>query len=194
MRTIDNRRRPVRWFASAARARTPKKEREPRNQTRRRRAPDVALFKMLRPVHRTRALILVAVLAAIFALTACSARVDTRGNLPDPDVVAQITPGEDDRNTVIETLGSPSTTAVFDEEVWYYISQRTETLAFFAPKVVERQVLIVHFDERGIVTAIEALGLDDSRTIEHVERTTPTAGNELTFIDQLVGNFGRFNK
>ncbi len=149
---------------------------------------------MLRPVHRTRALILVAVLAATSALTACSARVDTRGNLPDPDVVAQITPGEDDRNTVIETLGSPSTTAVFDEEVWYYISQRTETLAFFAPKVVERQVLIVHFDERGIVTAIEALGLDDSRTIEHVERTTPTAGNELTFIDQLVGNFGRFNK
>ena len=149
---------------------------------------------MLRPVRRTRALILVAVLAATSALTACSARVDTRGNLPDPDVVAQITPGEDDRNTVIETLGSPSTTAVFDEEVWYYISQRTETLAFFAPKVVERQVLIVHFDKRGIVTAIEALGLDDSRTIEHIERTTPTAGNEVTFIDQLVGNFGRFNK
>ena len=55
-------------------------------------------------------------------------------------------------------------------------------------------MLIVHFDGRGIVTAVEALGLDDSRTIEHVERTTPTAGNDLTFIDQLVGNFGRFNK
>ena len=149
---------------------------------------------MLRPVHRTRVLILVAVLAMALGSAACSARVDTRGNLPDPDIVAQITPGEHDRNAVIDSLGSPSTTAVFDEEVWYYISQRTETLAFLAPKVIERQVLIVRFDRRGIVTAVEALDLDDARTIEHVERTTPTAGNELTFIDQLVGNFGRFNK
>ena len=149
---------------------------------------------MLKPVHRTRTLILVATLVVTLGSAACSARVDTRGNLPDPDVAAQITPGEHNRNAVIDLLGSPSTTAVFEEEVWYYISQRTETLAFLAPKVVERQVLIVRFDRRGIVTAVEALGLDDARTIEHVERTTPTAGNELTFIDQLVGNFGRFNK
>lgn len=139
-------------------------------------------------------MILVAVLAATVASAACTARVDMRGNLPDPDLVAQITVGKHDRNAVIETLGSPSTTAVFDDEVWYYISQRTETLAFLAPKVIERQVLIVHFDRRGIVAAIETHDLDDARTIERVERTTPTAGNELTFIDQLVGNFGRFNK
>ena len=149
---------------------------------------------MLRSVHRTRTLILVAVLTATVASAACTARVDTRGNLPDPDLVAQITVGKHDRNAVIETLGSPPTTAVFDDEVWYYISQRTETLAFLAPKVIERQVLIVHFDRAGIVTAIETHDLDDARTIERVERTTPTAGNELTFIDQLVGNFGRFNK
>ena len=154
----------------------------------------MALLTMLRPVHGTRALILVVVLAATVVLAACSARVESPGHFPDSDLVTQIAPGESDRNAVIESLGSPSTTAVFDEEVWYYISQRTEALAFFAPKVVERQVLIVHFDGRGIVTAIESYDLDDARTIEHVERTTPTAGNELTFIGQLFGNFGRFNK
>jgi hypothetical protein len=36
-------------------------------------------------------------------------------------------------------------------------------------------------------------GVEDGRIVEPVERTTPTYGQELTVMQQLLGNFGRFN-
>ena len=127
------------------------------------------------------------------AVVAC-ARVEYRGNLPDPEVLATIQPGKHTRDDVTQKIGSPSSIAVFDDETWLYISQQVESRAFFEPKIKDRQVLVVSFDKNGFVNDIRKLSLEDGRTIQHVERTTPTAGNELTFLDQLVGNFGRFNK
>jgi hypothetical protein len=45
-----------------------------------------------------------------------------------------------------------------------------------------------------MVSQVQTLGLEQARTIEPVERETPTAGNKLTLFGQLFGNFGRFNK
>ena len=128
------------------------------------------------------------------ALTACAPRLETRGNLPDPDRLAEITPGEHTRDEVAEILGSPSSTAVFDQETWYYISEKTETLAFFEPEITERQVVILTFDAEGVVSGIKTLKAEDGRFIEPVDRITPTAGKEITFLDQLFGNFARFRK
>lgn len=130
--------------------------------------------------------------AACLAAAGCSARIDSRGNQPDPDRLGEIAPGEHNRDDVADILGSPSSVAMFGDETWYYISKRTETLAFLAPEVTERQVVVIRFDRQGIVNDIGYLGLDDEREIEFVERETPTAGNEISLIDQLLGNIGRF--
>jgi len=126
------------------------------------------------------------------ALAACPARIDSRGNQPDPDRLAEITAGEHNRDDVAEILGSPSSIAMFGDETWYYVSKRTETLAFLAPEVTERQVVIVRFDRQGVVKAVDYLDLDDEREIQFVERETPTSGNEIGLLDQLLGNIGRF--
>lgn len=126
------------------------------------------------------------------SVAACAPRLDLRGNSPDPDILADIEVGRATKDQVSELLGSPSSIAPFGGESWYYISERTETLAFFEPKVLERKVLIIRFDEEGVVTELDSLGLDDGRDIQVVERETPTAGNEITFLQQLFGNFGRF--
>jgi len=138
-----------------------------------------------------RPLLLAACLTA--ALGACAPRIDVRGNVPDPERLSEIVPGEFSRNEVAEILGSPSSIAAFDEETWYYVSQRTETLAFFAPEIKERKVLILHFDTQGILADIEQLSAEDGRPIVPIERKTPTAGNEFKLLDQLFGNLGRFN-
>lgn len=132
--------------------------------------------------------------AVVLAVVACSPRIDSRGNLPDPDKLAEIKPGKHTRNDVAEILGSPSSIGVFDQETWYYISKRTEALAFFKPDVAERQVVIVSFDKKGVVTRVETLGLEQGHAVEPVDRKTPTAGTELTIMQQLLGNMGRFNK
>lgn len=125
--------------------------------------------------------------------TACASRLDTRGNLPDPERLAEIRAGQHTREEVSEILGSPSSVAVFDQETWYYVSERTATFAFFEPRVTRRKVVVLRFDEKGVVSDISTLGLKDGRIVKPVERETPTVGNELTFMDQLLGNLGRFN-
>ncbi len=132
-------------------------------------------------------------LGLIALLGACTPKIDVRGNLPDPERLSEIAPGEQSRAEVEENLGTPSSVAVFDQETWLYVSQRTETLAFFEPEVKERKVVILKFDKDGIVSNIETLSAENGKKIHPVERKTPTAGNEFTLIDQLFGNLGRFN-
>jgi len=128
------------------------------------------------------------------AATACAPQIATHGNLPDPERLAEVVPGQITKGEVAEILGSPSSIAAFDEETWYYISERKETTAFLAPDVTDRKVVIIRFDDKGVVSAVDFLGLEDGRKVELVERATPTAGNEMTILEQLLGNMGRFNK
>ena len=140
---------------------------------------------------RSRALC-VAVLSTLLAVSACTSRIATHGNLPDPERLAEVKPGEMAKDEVAEILGSPSSKSMFGEETWYYISERKETTAFFKPELTERKVLIVRFDKEGYVSALETLGAEDGREIDPVERKTPTAGNEITILQQLLGNFGKY--
>ncbi|MDX9861199.1 MAG: outer membrane protein assembly factor BamE [Rhodospirillales bacterium] len=134
------------------------------------------------------------VIGSVLLVAACSSRIATHGNLPDPERLAEVVPGQIAKGEVAEILGSPSSIAAFNEETWYYISERKETKAFLAPDVTERKVVIVRFDDKGIVSSVETLGLEDGRNVELVERSTPTAGNEMTILEQVLGNMGRFNK
>ncbi len=94
---------------------------------------------------------------------------------------------------VIQLLGSPSTTATFDDETWYYISQRTETVAFYAPETTDQKVLALKFDKAGLLKDMQTYTLKDGRAIAMVDRKTPTAGKELTLIEQVFGNIGKFS-
>ena len=69
----------------------------------------------------------IAMLGLVLAVSACSPRAHTRGNLPDPKKVSQLKVGDISREEVIEFLGSPSSRASFGDEVWFYISEQTET-------------------------------------------------------------------
>lgn len=130
---------------------------------------------------------------ALAVTSACTTRIATHGNLPDPDKLADIVPGEVAKDEVAEILGSPSSVAMFGEDVWYYISEREETTAFLPPELTDRKVVAVHFDSEGVVSSVDTLGLEDGRAINPVERTTPTAGNDITILQQFLGNLGRYN-
>ncbi len=125
------------------------------------------------------------------SVTACSPVVATRGNLADPERVAEIKQGSSRMEDVAAILGSPTAVGTFDQTVWYYIGQRTEKTAFFDPEVVERRVVVVRFDPAGTVAELKVLTEADGQEIEIVDRATPTAGREMTVLEQLLGNIGR---
>ena len=134
-----------------------------------------------------------AIIVLCITLEACSLnRVFVRGNLPDPERVSELTPGESTKSDILDSLGSPSSINNFGNETWYYINEKVEVIAFFSPEVIERTILIFEFNKQSQLTQIVKLGLEAGRELAHVKRITPTFGHELTVLDQIIGNFNRF--
>jgi outer membrane protein assembly factor BamE (lipoprotein component of BamABCDE complex) len=136
----------------------------------------------------------VALAIGVAGLVGCSPTVDQRGHLPEADKLAEIHPGTTTRDEVAKILGTPSSTGVFDGKSWYYISRKTKQVAFLDPDVLDQQVFIVNFDDKGVVKAIDHRDLKDGREIEPAPGATPAPGRELTFLEQILGNIGRFAK
>jgi outer membrane protein assembly factor BamE (lipoprotein component of BamABCDE complex) len=134
-----------------------------------------------------------AFVVALFALSACTPFINVHGQVPNPDDLELIEVGRSTRNDVEQRLGTASTSSVFTDNVWYYYSETTEQVAFLAPEVKERKIIAIVFAEDGKVENIATYTKEDGKPIELVSRVTPTAGNELTFFQQLFGNIGRFS-
>jgi outer membrane protein assembly factor BamE (lipoprotein component of BamABCDE complex) len=130
---------------------------------------------------------------AILGLAACAANVSTHGHRLDAAALAQVEPGQSSQDDVIQLLGSPSSIATFDDRTWYYVSQRTERRSFYYTNVVSQDVVAIVFDDQGTVNHIDRHDLNGAREVDLVDRETPTAGNELSVLEQFLGNIGRFN-
>ena len=109
-----------------------------------------------------------------------------QGYVVDQETLA-LAPVGSSREQVLLSLGTPSTTATFDNEVFYYISQkRTRPVAFMKPKIVDQSVLAVYFDKDGVVSQLAHYTLQDGKVFDTISRTTPTGGKDLTFLQQLL--------
>lgn len=133
-----------------------------------------------------------AVLAVAALSGACAPVVGIHGfqavDVQPADVVA----GTDTKSTVLARLGSPSATSTFEDNIWYYISQRTERYTYNKPEVSQRSVTVITFDKTSDqVTEVASLDLDDGQQIAMNDRETPTRGRPLTALEQILGTVGR---
>ena len=126
-------------------------------------------------------------------LCACSAKVDNRGYVSTGDIKTMVSVGQS-RDEVLTNLGSPSSQSTFGTETWYYISTRKEATAFLKPEVVKQDVTKIEFDSAGMVSKIDTFNEQNSEDFSIAKRTTPTEGHSLGFLEQVLGNVGRFNK
>jgi outer membrane protein assembly factor BamE (lipoprotein component of BamABCDE complex) len=135
-------------------------------------------------------LLLLGATCAIIA--ACTPTVAQRGNMLEDHQLTQVVTGIHTRSDVLRILGSPTAQAPFNENIWYYIGQKTEKRGILDPEVTDERIVAVRFDEAGTVQAINEV--KDSRMEIPIERSkTATHGNDVTFMQQMFGNLGRFN-
>ena len=128
---------------------------------------------------------------ALGAAAACAPVQSYSGFRPERNDVEIQDPqvGVDTRETVQARFGSPSTTAVFDQTAWYYISSTQTRVAFYTPETTDRRVMVVRFDG-DMVAGVEKYGLERGRIVHYSDEVTPTRGRELGIIEQLLGNVG----
>lgn len=149
------------------------------------------IIRILSPLRRLVRLPVAASLAV--PLMACHGPIQVHGNEPDPQAVTQITPGHSTKADVTGLLGSPTSIATFDANTWYYVSRRMVGSSFSNPTLISQKVYVVQFDDQGVVKDFQTR-LNDAPPIDMITRTTPAPGRELTLMQQLLGNFGRFNE
>ena len=98
----------------------------------------------------------------------------------------------DTKSTVRGKLGSPSATSTFDPNVWFYMNQIKQRVAFRRPVVTYRDVTAITFNkDNEQVESVNNYTLKDGKVIAFNGRETPTRGRELTILEQLLGNVGR---
>src|SRR5213595_712215 len=138
--------------------------------------------RMNRPPGSRRMAPTLATIAALGVLLgACFSETYQRGYIVQEGALEQIPLGATQEQVLI-VLGTPSTVATVNGEVFYYISERAEKTAFMPQKVVNQRVVAVYFDKNWRVERLADYGMQDGRIFDFVSRTTPTAGKELNYL------------
>ncbi len=136
--------------------------------------------------------LLICAAACTLSVNACTPTSHVRGNLVEDFRLDEVKPGVDTASDVLRKIGSPTTKAPFDDKIWYYIGQETEKRGILDEDVTNERILVLTFNDEGIVQSIK--DADSERMpIPYDRQKTPTSGNEMTAMQQFLGNLGRFN-
>ena len=141
---------------------------------------------------RKPALRLVLALAAVLAVAGCGRMSETlqRGYVIPEGALEQVPVGATQEQVLI-VLGTPSTVATVNGETFYYISQKAQRSAAFMPyEVTDQRVIAVYFDKERRVTRLANYGVKDGKVFDFYSQTTPTGGQELSYIRNIFRNVG----
>lgn len=131
----------------------------------------------------------VLVLSAVVA--ACAPVYRNHGYVPAEEDLAQVEIGKDTRETLGQKIGRPSTSGLLNDVGWFYVQSRFKTVGPREPQEIDRQVVAVTFSDKGVVENFARYGLEDGRVVELSRRVTQPNVKGLSFIQQLLGSFGR---
>ena len=136
------------------------------------------------------------VLALCLMVSACSWILpppQTRGNRVEDEQLKELVPGTSTKADVTALIGSPTMKASFDDNTWLYITEVTRPRLGRTPGVLNQSVVVLAFDDRGVLAGVKTVTKDEAVPVDVVVRTTPSPGTEASFLQQLLGNIGRFN-
>lgn len=134
-----------------------------------------------------------AILAVLIVLAACTTIYRNHGYIPNAEDLAKVTVGESTQEDVARDVGRPTSTGLLTGGAWYYVGSKFRYYGARAPKEVERQVVVVSFDDKGVVENVEKFGLERGEVVVISRRVTRSSVKGLSVIRQLLANVGNFS-
>ena len=95
------------------------------------------------------------------------------------------------KNDIKKTLGSPSTTSKFDNDIWIYIERKqtqSKLKNLGRMKIYKNDVLVLEIDKYGILKKKEFYNKDDMEKIKIVEATTEAGFKRNSFIYDFMSS------
>ncbi len=133
------------------------------------------------------------ILFVILIASACVKNPSNSGYNFDEATLAKLLEEKSTKPRVMRLLGSPSSTSDFGEETWYYIHREYESVAFLPKELKSQDIIAIRFDENDRMVSAKKYNEQNARELALSDDITPTEGHDLSIIEQLLGNLGRFN-
>ena len=134
-----------------------------------------------------------AAITCVLVFAACSAQYRNHGYVPPEEDLNGLVVGVDTRATVDDVVGVPSTSGLRSDGDYYYVRSRIRQFGASRPRVVERQVIAISFDDRDTIANIENFSLEDGRVVRLQRRVTDSSVVGNGFLRQLLGNIGNID-
>ncbi len=153
----------------------------------------------MRPISKqvpARSAARLAALLLALPLAACGlfAPIPTnRGIIVEAVDYNKLVPGTTTKADVTNLIGSPTTHATFDDNTWIYIGEVTAPVPTALPRVESQEVVVLAFDAGGTLRSRRLLDKADGHQIAMASGKTPTPGSQTSFMQQLIGNVGRYS-
>ena len=93
------------------------------------------------------------------------------------------------KNDTRKILGPPSTQSAFDNEVWIYIERKTtvsELRSFGKKKLLSNNVLILEFDNRGLLTKKDFYDKNQMKKLKISKDKTKVLNKKDSFISSVL--------
>lgn len=131
---------------------------------------------------------------ALFLTSSCSRDWfrSYNGNMPTSERVDHIKVGMS-KTEVENVIGVPSNVISLDKDTWIYMSSEMEQIAFFDPKEVKRDLLVIKFDKYDQVDDIKRMTKADGREISIDETRTQSVGKKQGFFEKYFGGVGQYS-
>jgi len=98
---------------------------------------------------------------------------------------------ETNKNEIRKILGSPSSTSLFDNDVWIYVERKltqSELKNFGRMKLIKNDVLVLEIDNKGILKSKSFYNKDDMENVQMVEATTEDGFRKKTFVYDFMSS------
>ncbi len=148
---------------------------------------------MLKSTALPKPVLRILAIGILTGVMACAPIYRNHGYVPTPEELAELQVGVDTRDSVVEAVGTPSSSGVLQDSGYYYVTTRFRHYGARQPEIVSRELVAIRFDQRGVVRNIERYGLDHGRVVALERRVTDSSIEDKTFLRQLLGNIGSFN-
>ena len=103
----------------------------------------------------------------------------------------KITINKTNKNDVINIIGPPSTTSKFDENKWFYIQRIKTNQSLFKlgiKKIKKNDILIVKFNNRGIVKDKKILSIKDMNDLKFSKEITEKEFKQNDFLFKIFSS------
>ena len=101
----------------------------------------------------------------------------------------KIIANKSNKNDVISVLGNPHTKSINDDNIWFYFDRKMTNNSIInlkKNKLLENNVLVIGFNNRGIVDNKKFFTKKDMKRMTYVDKTTANPVSNQSFVTKFL--------